>query len=333
MNPLKHAIILLTLLPCIAVAEDVVTPDPEPTVTTVIGSGNRSAMLYDSGKGDIHIIESGKPTRYYIKGDGVITDITAPEDPQPSPTVIPTHAVQTPIPMRERAIAASTPALREEKSPENDLPRSVNKISDLTKRAENGDACAQHSLALCYDAGEGVKEDKKRAAEWYAKAANQGHWWAQYMLGIHYKFGIGVIKDDSEAAKWFRKAADHGMAPAQFELGFLYDEGNGVTQNSSEAAKWYRIAAEHQIPEAQHNLACCFTYGNGVPVDLVAAYMWANIAAANGSSGSDTLRDVILAKQMTRQQIAEAQRLSREWKPSGNPYPFPPYIQKVKGPQ
>ena len=56
--------------------------------------------------------------------------------------------------------------------------------------------------------------------------------------------------------------------------------------------------------------------GRGVPQDGVQAHMWANLAAAQ-SSGEDRDRWVknrdINAAKMTAEQIAEAQRLAREW--------------------
>jgi len=52
--------------------------------------------------------------------------------------------------------------------------------------------------------------------------------------------------------------------------------------------------------------------GQGVPQDYVQAHMWLNLAAAQGQEQAPTLRD-ILAKHMTHEQIAEAQRLTREW--------------------
>jgi len=50
----------------------------------------------------------------------------------------------------------------------------------------------------------------------------------------------------------------------------------------------------------------------GVPEDLVLAYMWANLSAAQGFESAQDNKD-ILEQQMTRAQIAEGQRLSREW--------------------
>jgi hypothetical protein len=50
-----------------------------------------------------------------------------------------------------------------------------------------------------------------------------------------------------------------------------------------------------------------------VPKDYVAAYMWANLGAATEKSARK-IREYV-EKKMTAEQIAEAQRLSRDWKP------------------
>ena len=60
-----------------------------------------------------------------------------------------------------------------------------------------------------------------------------------------------------------------------------------------------------------------YEHGEGVTQDYVAAHKWFNLAAANkppGESrdGSVDNRDIVAAK-MTPEQIAEAQKLAREW--------------------
>jgi TPR repeat protein len=60
--------------------------------------------------------------------------------------------------------------------------------------------------------------------------------------------------------------------------------------------------------------------GEGVPEDIGFAHMWWNLAAAQGQEAAQSNKD-ILEERMTREQIAEGQRLSREWleaHPSGN---------------
>ena len=48
------------------------------------------------------------------------------------------------------------------------------------------------------------------------------------------------------------------------------------------------------------------------PCARVLAYMWWNLSAAQGDQGAQSNKE-IAERQMTREQIAEAQRLSREW--------------------
>ena len=51
--------------------------------------------------------------------------------------------------------------------------------------------------------------------------------------------------------------------------------------------------------------------GQGVPMDYVRAHMWFNLAAVKGDADAVKNRD-IAAKNMTPQQMAEAQKLARE---------------------
>jgi TPR repeat protein len=131
-----------------------------------------------------------------------------------------------------------------------------------------------------------------------------------------YDNGQGVPQDYQEAVKWYRRAADQGVARAQSNLALMYDNGQGVPQDDQEAVKWYRRAAEQGNAAAQYNLASMYYAGKGVPKDRVLAHMWANLAASQGGEDAVEKRDAI-ATFMTPQQLAEAQRLAREWKPKG----------------
>ena len=44
----------------------------------------------------------------------------------------------------------------------------------VPKAALQGDAGAQNNLGVCYEYGEGVKQDYAEAVKWYQKAAQQG---------------------------------------------------------------------------------------------------------------------------------------------------------------
>ncbi len=147
--------------------------------------------------------------------------------------------------------------------------------------------------------------------------AEQGNAGAQWLIGMMYLSGQGVPKDYAKAMALLRKSGEQGFSPAQHRIGIMYEKGWGVPQDYVEAVKWYRKAAEQGLVKSQAMLSRMYLKGKGVPKDYVMAYMWMNLAAAKGgkkSEGIGELREII-ARNMTPAQIAEAQRLAREWKP------------------
>ena len=187
------------------------------------------------------------------------------------------------------------------------------------RAAEQGNAKAQFNLGLMYHEGHCMKQDHAEAVKWFRRAAEQGHAKAQFNLGLMYANGQGVPQDFAEAAKWYRLAAEQGHAAAQNNLGFMYDNGRGVKQDHAEAVKWLRRAAEQGEASAQYNVGLMYDKGEGVRQDYVQAHLWYNLAASSQKElekrdRAARNRDRIAAK-MTPQQVAEAQRLAREWKP------------------
>jgi S1-C subfamily serine protease len=63
------------------------------------------------------------------------------------------------------------------------------------------------------------------------------------------------------------------------------------------------------------NLAQSYFYGRGVPRDYVEAYKWTLLAAGQGSNEAAQKNGVIIERLLTREQIAEGQRLARDFKP------------------
>jgi TPR repeat protein len=150
-----------------------------------------------------------------------------------------------------------------------------------------------------------------------AKAGNAD---AEHLLGLMYYMGRGVQRDYKQAFAWHYKAAVQGKADAQYVVGAMYYTGNAVPQDQKMAVTWFRKAAEQGHAEAQHALGLMYRYHvAGMPQDVVIAYMLWNLAAANGSANATEQRASI-ARQMTQEQIEEAQALSRNWKP-GTPLP------------
>jgi len=193
----------------------------------------------------------------------------------------------------------------------------------IKQMAQQGMPGAQFILGLIYDKGQGVPQNDTKAVKWYRKAAEQGLAEAQYDLGVMYATGQGVQQNLSEAEKWFRKAAEQGIAEAQYNLGVMYDQGYGVSQDDSEAVRWYQKSSEQGDVDAQFNLGFMYAVGRGTTKDYILAHMYFNLAVSRFPASEKIRREQalknrdIVASRMTPAQIAEAQRLAREWKPKG----------------
>ena len=187
--------------------------------------------------------------------------------------------------------------------------------------AEKGYSPSQRDLGHMYEKGRGVLQDYAEAVKWYRKAANQGDAAAQHSLGLMYSELRGVPRDYVQAHMWFnlaayrffwpgenrdrperaRDALSKRMTPAQ------------IAEAQRLAREWWRKAAEQGLAHAQVRVGMMYDKGEGVPQDYVEAHKWFNLAAAIGQTkGAIELRDKV-AKRMTPAQIAEAQRLAREW--------------------
>lgn len=115
-----------------------------------------------------------------------------------------------------------------------------------------------------------------------------------------------------------RHLAERGDAAGEARLGFLYQAGLGVQQDFAAAAQWYRLAARQGNAAAQNNLGSLYETGQGVPRDLVQALAWFNLSAAQGNDGGIANR-AFVAKQLTPEQVAEAEKLSQTLKQGSGP--------------
>ena len=201
--------------------------------------------------------------------------------------------------------------------------------------AGQGYAKGQKELGHMYDGGHGVRRDEAEALKWYQLAAEQsGIALDQYLVGVMYYDHRSLHCDMAEAAKWIRKAADQGYAEAQEQMAYMYEQGEGVSKDHSEAMKMYRLAAEQGNGEAarclrraakrgnihaQLNLGLMCSGGKSVPTDKIEAYKWLSIASAIATDDgfraeANRVRNIV-ASMMTSEEITEAQKCTREWKP------------------
>jgi len=185
-------------------------------------------------------------------------------------------------------------------------------------------ACAPTNTAETPDMNEMIANELCKPAEAGNATANDlrklavaGNADAQNRLGLLYTDGLSVSQNYERAKLWFTKAAEQGHAGAQVNLGTLYLVGHGFYQSDRQALFWFRNAVEQKEALAFAKLGLLYARGQGVPRDLIQAHMWYNLSAAHRLGQAAELRDA-LAQQMTPAQIAEAQRLAREWKPRMN---------------
>jgi uncharacterized protein len=143
--------------------------------------------------------------------------------------------------------------------------------------------------------------------------AEQGTASAQYNIGQIYDNGRGVPQDYATAVSWFRKAAEQGDATAQFNL--------GVMSRAKACRKIMRLQRDgiERWPskgeaDAQYRLGVIYSDGRGsqrtIPVRTCGSIWQPRV----GYEGAAYSRDLFAAK-MTPAQVAEAQKLAREWKP------------------
>lgn len=144
--------------------------------------------------------------------------------------------------------------------------------------------------------------------------AAQGDAHSQLRLGIRYAEGDGVIQNDKEAAKWFALAAKQGLSEAEYHYGLMLLRGRGVVQDYRAAFNWIEKPAKRGFAKAQYSLGELYRYGTGTPIDKARAYLWFNLAAAQGVDAAAKARDS-LVWQLKPEQIAamqaEARRMSQ----------------------
>jgi len=91
-----------------------------------------------------------------------------------------------------------------------------------------------------------------------------------------------------------------------------YPRGRVMVCVDVDALSQYETDAKQGRADALYNLGLAYSTGQGVSVDYVAAHKWFNLAALKGSEIAKSWRAQI-SSEMNSNQIAEAQRLAREW--------------------
>ena len=126
---------------------------------------------------------------------------------------------------------------------------------------------ASYNLGVCYESGNGVEQNWKRAFALYQKAVDKGHDKALSALGQCYEYGNGVPKDMKMAVILYEKGVEKNVHHAMYRLGECYRFGNGVEKDYQRAVELYQRAANLDDAHAISSLGCCYKIGNGVEKD------------------------------------------------------------------
>jgi len=134
-----------------------------------------------------------------------------------------------------------------------------------------------------------------------------------------------MLRERIASAKVAKVLAAGGDPLGQYNLAVMYSEGVGVPLDYSEAFKWYQRSARQWHAEAQYALGSAHYIGRGTTKNKIEAYAWWNLAAAQGNKAARLDREK-LAQEMTQDQIAIAQRITRGYileKEEGERFPKP----------
>jgi TPR repeat protein len=167
-------------------------------------------------------------------------------------------------------------------------------VTQLEYAAAQGVPGAMWKLGRMYAVGDGVRQDKARAFEYFFNLTKT-HAYEQpgssqspfvagafVALGQYYLDGVpgtAVRADPAVALDLFRHAASYfGDPDAQYQLGRLYLFGVGTAKDGVQAARWLRLAANKGQRSAQALLGSMLFKGQGVSRQAAVGLFWLTVA-------------------------------------------------------
>ncbi|HEY1803519.1 MAG TPA: tetratricopeptide repeat protein [Terracidiphilus sp.] len=137
-------------------------------------------------------------------------------------------------------------------------------------------------VGYCYSEGRGVKQDHKKAAYWFKRAAANGNKDGMFNYALISELGEGTRRNAARALRLYIQAANAGHLQAQSNLAVRYLEGRGSRRNLDEGIRWLRKAAKRGDDVAQYNLGRAYLVGDGgITKNIRLARTWLKRAAKN----------------------------------------------------
>ncbi len=122
----------------------------------------------------------------------------------------------------------------------------------LESSAIKGLSQAQYELALMYDIGDKIPENRAKAIAWMNQAAQQNNPDALYGLGVWAERGYLGKPDMDKIVTLYEKAAEQGQVNAMTSLVAIYSGGfGGFPQNIQKAVYWQNQLTTRMSPQPQ----------------------------------------------------------------------------------
>ena len=145
-----------------------------------------------------------------------------------------------------------------EKSVDGENTKAINELGDVyeamgdfknavlyyEKGVSLGSLESYCNLGYCYEQGQGVVLNSKKAYELYMFAAEHEYNRGYMCVANCYLNGIYVEENAAEALIWLQKAAENGNVVAMYYCGSILEEGaDGLPADLKKAREWYKKAA------------------------------------------------------------------------------------------
>ena len=134
--------------------------------------------------------------------------------------------------------------------------------NNASKLSSKGYAIGDYFLGWCYEGGENVPLDLKKAQEYFYKAATHKDPfnWAYRSLGFSFYDGDYISEDYKEALRWFSKAADEIQFDAYkgqsfLVMGIIYQGNGNVPPNELKEYEYFKSSAELGCPWGEEKFA------------------------------------------------------------------------------
>lgn len=237
-----------------------------------------------------------------------------------SPAATTSEVARALVALGENFMASKGPVLDSHLA-ENDWPKGCAMLKAAFEKSPT-DASSWARCEPFLARQEGRAPDSERMRAIHEAAGGAGHTSAYVKLSWAYRIGDdGFPKDLTRAAHYMRLCADGEDADGYcaFTLAGMHAEGEGLPRDHEEAARRMHDAAAREFDLAMYWLGEMYAAGRGVPKDPVLAYVWLNLwMSRSGHDSKDRFTQAWLDRLETTlgaEQLREAQRLSREWKP------------------